>query len=276
LVEKSKKLGLNLSKTFENHLKQLITGYSAFSMQNNINLSKYEGNLVGPEEFESSSIAPTGGGNSDNGGDLLVLSMEYGIKSYVYLAFDLSNFPQDKTAGIAILELESNAVDTRCYVSAYYSTGSDWVNQNITWDTKPTISTLVNSLYITTMSEWYDYTGTSFMHAVDQACQQKGTITLCLKVGTPTLDQYGFITFLSNVHLDVYYAPETSTISSPTPTLNPTLNPTSIPTSQPTSTPIQKTNPTPTIPEFSSIAIISVLAIGVLVTATAYKKMIKK
>ena len=58
MVDKSKKLGLNLSKTFENHLKQLITGYSAFSMQNNINLSKYEGNLVGPEEFESSSIAP--------------------------------------------------------------------------------------------------------------------------------------------------------------------------------------------------------------------------
>ena len=58
LVEKSKKMGFNLSKTFENHLKHLIKGYSSFSMQNNANLSKYKGNLVGPEEFESSSIAP--------------------------------------------------------------------------------------------------------------------------------------------------------------------------------------------------------------------------
>jgi hypothetical protein len=57
-VEKSKKLGFNLSKTFENHLKHLINGYSPVSMQNNANSSKYKISLVGPEEFESSSIAP--------------------------------------------------------------------------------------------------------------------------------------------------------------------------------------------------------------------------
>jgi Post-segregation antitoxin CcdA len=58
LVEKSKELGFNLSKTFENHLKHLVNGYSSISIQNNANLSEYKGNLVGPEEFESSSIAP--------------------------------------------------------------------------------------------------------------------------------------------------------------------------------------------------------------------------
>lgn len=58
LVEKSKELGFNLSKTFENHLKYLVNGYSPVSMQNNANYSKYKSNLVGPEEFESSSIAP--------------------------------------------------------------------------------------------------------------------------------------------------------------------------------------------------------------------------
>ena len=35
LVEKSKELGFNLSKTFENHLKQIITQFSTVSMQNN-------------------------------------------------------------------------------------------------------------------------------------------------------------------------------------------------------------------------------------------------
>jgi hypothetical protein len=35
LVEKSKELGFNLSKTFENHLKQLINGNSPVNLQTN-------------------------------------------------------------------------------------------------------------------------------------------------------------------------------------------------------------------------------------------------
>ena len=35
LIEKSRELGLNLSKTFENHLKTLITQFSTFSLRNN-------------------------------------------------------------------------------------------------------------------------------------------------------------------------------------------------------------------------------------------------
>jgi hypothetical protein len=35
LVSQSKELGLNLSKTFENHLKQLLNGNSPISTQNN-------------------------------------------------------------------------------------------------------------------------------------------------------------------------------------------------------------------------------------------------
>ena len=58
LVEKSKELSFNLSKTFENHLKHLVNRYSPVSVQNNANLSEFKGQLVGPEEFESSSIAP--------------------------------------------------------------------------------------------------------------------------------------------------------------------------------------------------------------------------
>jgi post-segregation antitoxin (ccd killing protein) len=35
LVEKTRELGFNLSKTFENHLKQLITQFSHVNTQNN-------------------------------------------------------------------------------------------------------------------------------------------------------------------------------------------------------------------------------------------------
>ena len=37
LVEKTRNLGFNLSKTVENHLKQLLTQFSSVSIQNNFN-----------------------------------------------------------------------------------------------------------------------------------------------------------------------------------------------------------------------------------------------
>jgi len=58
LVSKSKELGFNLSKTFENHLKHLVNGYSPVSIHNNVNSSKYKSVLVGPPGFEPGSIAP--------------------------------------------------------------------------------------------------------------------------------------------------------------------------------------------------------------------------
>jgi hypothetical protein len=39
LVEKSKELGFNLSKTFENHLKQLTTQFSTGNSVNNFDLT---------------------------------------------------------------------------------------------------------------------------------------------------------------------------------------------------------------------------------------------
>ena len=54
-VEKPKELGFNLSKTFENHLKHLITGYSAVSTQNYVNLAGIKSNLVGLPGFEPKS-----------------------------------------------------------------------------------------------------------------------------------------------------------------------------------------------------------------------------
>jgi hypothetical protein len=58
IVEKSKELGFNLSKTFENHLKHLLSGNSPLSLQNNCNFNENEIQMVGLPGFEPGSIAP--------------------------------------------------------------------------------------------------------------------------------------------------------------------------------------------------------------------------
>jgi hypothetical protein len=50
LVEKSKSLGFNLSKTFENHLKYLATQFSTCNHPNNFNSTNKEGDWwAGPD-----------------------------------------------------------------------------------------------------------------------------------------------------------------------------------------------------------------------------------
>jgi post-segregation antitoxin (ccd killing protein) len=50
LVEKSRELGLNLSKTFENHLKQLLTQFSQVSARNDFNSKDKNSNWwAGPD-----------------------------------------------------------------------------------------------------------------------------------------------------------------------------------------------------------------------------------
>jgi hypothetical protein len=58
LVEKSKELGFNLSKTFENHLKHLITQFSTSNSVNNFKSSENKMNMVGLPGFEPESIEP--------------------------------------------------------------------------------------------------------------------------------------------------------------------------------------------------------------------------
>ena len=47
LVEKSKELGFNLSKTFENHLKHLMTQLSTGNSINNLELTENKVKMVG-------------------------------------------------------------------------------------------------------------------------------------------------------------------------------------------------------------------------------------
>jgi hypothetical protein len=58
LVDKSKELGFNLSKTFENHLKHLITQFSTGNQVNNFNSPENQVHLVGLPGFEPESIEP--------------------------------------------------------------------------------------------------------------------------------------------------------------------------------------------------------------------------
>jgi hypothetical protein len=58
LVEKSKELGFNLSKTFENHLKFLVNGNSPFYSQNKHGFPDNKYQMVGLPGFEPESIEP--------------------------------------------------------------------------------------------------------------------------------------------------------------------------------------------------------------------------
>lgn len=58
LVEKSHELGFNLSKTFENHLKHLITQFSQGNSVKNFDSTDNEMQVVGLPGFEPESIEP--------------------------------------------------------------------------------------------------------------------------------------------------------------------------------------------------------------------------
>jgi hypothetical protein len=58
LVEKSKALGFNLSKTFENHLKHLMMQFSTCNSVNNLESLENKTLVVGLPGFEPGSIEP--------------------------------------------------------------------------------------------------------------------------------------------------------------------------------------------------------------------------
>jgi hypothetical protein len=58
LVEKSKELGFNLSKTFENHLKQLMTQFLTKNSVNKVNSTRNKIDNMGLPGFEPGYIEP--------------------------------------------------------------------------------------------------------------------------------------------------------------------------------------------------------------------------
>jgi post-segregation antitoxin (ccd killing protein) len=57
LVEKSREMGFNLSKTFENHLKQLITQFSTWNSVNNVYSASKNVNWCGRRDLNPGSQA---------------------------------------------------------------------------------------------------------------------------------------------------------------------------------------------------------------------------
>src|SRR4030067_3529097 len=57
LVEKSKELGFNLSKTFENHLKHILTQFSTSYQVNNVNSNNNELSWCGRRDSNPGSQA---------------------------------------------------------------------------------------------------------------------------------------------------------------------------------------------------------------------------
>ncbi len=57
LVEKSKELGFNLSKTFENHLKHLMSGFSPINSLNDFDLGNNKDSWCGRRDLNPGSLA---------------------------------------------------------------------------------------------------------------------------------------------------------------------------------------------------------------------------
>ena len=80
LVEKSKDLGFNLSKTFENHLKHLMTQFSTGNSVNNFESQENKTVTVGLPGFEPGSIEP-------KSTSLNVVAGLGGLSGYVEIGF---------------------------------------------------------------------------------------------------------------------------------------------------------------------------------------------
>jgi hypothetical protein len=89
LIEKSKALGFNLSKTFENHLKHLITQFSACNSANNVNSPENGMNNMGLPGFEPGSIEPKAPRNINWSEYKRYLLSKY-AKSYAVQLFEYS------------------------------------------------------------------------------------------------------------------------------------------------------------------------------------------
>jgi hypothetical protein len=164
-----------------------------------------------------------------------------GIRNKLFFAFDFSNFPANVQPDFGVFYIRSYAILDACYVEAFYFNSADWVQTNEVSNDTVLLSTGASN-FVAEGDELYAFTSKDFVDAVKQACVNRGELTVVLRAKS---NLYGdsTVVFNSDATLDVAY----STVSSNSPT------------------------PTPSVPEFSSIAVIPLLAIGVLITVIAYK-----
>ncbi len=123
LVEKSKELGFNLSKTFENHLKQLILRNSSVNKVNNFNSYNNKSQMVGPPGFEPGSIAPEAQKLIDWSEFKQFLLSKY-VKAYAVLLFESAQKYQHLLSdvnGIQLLKptIRNNIINALLALSRY-------------------------------------------------------------------------------------------------------------------------------------------------------------
>ena len=159
-------------------------------------------NTITLDPIAARSVSPA---SQYNESILIVMSIEYGIKQFVYVAFDLSKLPKNAIITSTVFKIKNEAISYACSVSAFCSVNADWVEKGIMWDTKPDFGEYINAVYVRTMREWYSWESDSLNKAVFESLQETKRITIALKTGTKDASQYGLVIFYTDARLEINY-----------------------------------------------------------------------
>ena len=136
---------------------------------------------------------------------LMVMSIESGIKQYVYIAFDLNELPQNAVIKSAIFKIKNEVISQGGPVSAFVSTSSNWINSKLTWDNKPEFGNYISSVNVATMREWYSFESSSLIEAIKDSIKNTKQLTIALRTGTLNQSYYEIIVFSNEISLDISY-----------------------------------------------------------------------
>lgn len=112
---------------------------------------------------------------------LTVFSIEYGAKCISFMAFDLSELPEKAIPNTVVLKIKTKAIAYSCWISAFCSSSTNWVQTEVTWDTKPELGHNADAIFIDTMNEWYSWESDTFTRSVIQAFEDTKKTFNCIK-----------------------------------------------------------------------------------------------
>ena len=118
-----------------------------------------------------------------------------GVKQVSFLAFNLSDLPQEATIVSATLKIKCHVISPASYVSAFVDQGAEWVGKEITWDTKPSFGTYIDANYVNTMNDWYTYSSGPLKGLISVANANREPVTIALKTGIQSSDEPGIVSF---------------------------------------------------------------------------------
>jgi len=136
---------------------------------------------------------------------LMIMSIDYGIKQYVYIAFDLNELSSNAIIKSAIFKIKNEVISYAGPVSAFVSTNSNWINSKLTWDNKPEFGNYISTVNVATMREWYSFESSSLIEAIKDSINDNKELTIALRTGTLTQYFYEIIVFSNELSLDITY-----------------------------------------------------------------------